>query len=177
MKNILLIGITYFYILNISFAQAQYPVIKDFGGIYQIEAATVLPDPTLVYKIVIDVFSGPESPHQLNPALNNVARMLNLHAVGGVPAQNLAVVLAIHGDATVAILNNESYEKKYEMANPNTLLIQALAEAGVKLTVCGQSLIGRGIDTSEVQKEVAIATSMLTTVTTHQLRGYAFLRF
>ena len=177
MRNILLTGATFIYLVNTSFAQAQYPVVKDFGGIYQIDESTVLPDSTLDYNIVIDVFSGPRSPHQLNPALNNVARMLNLHAVGGVPAQNLNVVLAIHGDATVAILNNERYEKEYEMANPNTLLIKALAEAGIKMTVCGQSLIGRDIDTREVREEVEIATSMLTTVTTYQLKGYAFLRF
>ena len=39
------------------------------------------------------------------------------------------------------------------MANPNTLLINALAEAGVKLTVCGQSLIGRGIDEKKVMEQ------------------------
>jgi intracellular sulfur oxidation DsrE/DsrF family protein len=177
MKNILLIGLSYFYFLNTSFSQAMFPVITDFGGIYKIDASTVLPDSALDYNIVIDVHSGPQSPHQLNPALNNVARMLNLHAVGGVPAQNLKVVLAIHGDATVAVLDNESYIEEFEMANPNTLLIKALAEAGVKLTVCGQSLIGRDIDTENVSEQVEIATSMLTTVTTYQMKGYAFLRF
>lgn len=141
------------------------------------EDATMKPDPSLVYKIVIDVVGGPKSPHEINPALNNVARMLNLHVVGGVPAENMQVVLAIHGDATFAITDHSTYEKEFGMANPNLLLVAALHDIGVRLTVCGQSLVGRDIDQESVLDEVEIATSMLTTVTTHQLNGYAFLRF
>jgi intracellular sulfur oxidation DsrE/DsrF family protein len=155
----------------------QNPIIKDFGGIYDIPSATVKPDPRQKYQIVIDVVSGPELPHQLNPALNNVARMINLHAIGGVPPENLEIVLAIHGDATMAIVNNQVYEKEFEMANPNVLLLEALKQAGVKLAVCGQSLIGRGLDPADVLQTVEIATSMLTTVTTYQMMGFAFLRF
>ena len=43
--------------------------------------------------------------------------------------------------------------------------------------VCGQSLIGRKIDPKEVHENIDLATSMLTTVTTYQLKGYAMLRF
>ena len=177
MRNICLTCAAYCFLFNSAFSQAQYPIIKDFGGIYKIDDSTILPDSVLDYRIVIDVYSGPEAPDQLNPALNNVARMLNLHAIGGVEAENIHVVLAIHGGATVAVLDDEHYEEEFDMANPNSLLIEALAQAGVKLTVCGQSLIGRGIDTQSVSKQVEIATSMLTTVTTYQLKGYAFLRF
>jgi len=154
-----------------------FPVVKSFGGIYEIPSATVVPDADQEYKIVIDVNSGPSLPHELNPALNNVARMINLHSVGGVPADQIQVVLAIHGKATDAILDNASYEKKYEMANPNVNLIRALKEAGVKMAVCGQSLIGRGYATEQVLSEVEIATSMLTTVTTYQQLGFSFLAF
>ena len=157
--------------------QRKNPVVRNFGGIYDIREALVKPEPNQHYKIVIDIVSGAESPHKLNPALNNVARLLNLHAVGGVPRKNLDVVLAIHGGATVAVLKNEAYIREYEMANPNILLLEALKEAGVMLTVCGQSLIGRGIETSEVLDPVEIATSMLTTMTTYQLKGYVPLQF
>ena len=61
--------------------------------------------------------------------------------------------------------------------NPNLPLIIALKEAGVKLTICGQSLIGREIDLEEVNENVEVATSMLTTVTTYQLKGYTLFNF
>ncbi|MFY0629472.1 MAG: DsrE family protein [Flavobacteriaceae bacterium] len=154
----------------------QHPVIKKFGGIYPIDQATVIPDAKQKYNIVIDVFSG-EDVTKLNAALNNVARMINLHAIAGVHRDSINVVLAIHGNATKTVLNNDAYESRYKVKNPNYDLIIALKEAGVKLTVCGQSLIGRKIDLDEVNENVELATSMLTTVTNYQLKGYAFLRF
>ena len=154
----------------------EYLVIKKFGGIYPIDQATVLPDAKQKYNIVIDVFSG-EDPTQLNAALNNVARMINLHAIAGVHSDSINVVLAIHGEATKTVLNDDGYESRYNIKNPNHDLIIALKEAGVKLTVCGQSLVGRKIDPDEVNENIELATSMLTTVTTYQLKGYTLLKF
>lgn len=153
------------------------PVIPSFGGIYPIEEATVKPDARLVYKIVVDVVSGSDDPEKLSAGLNNVARMLNLHAVGGVPPGKMKVVLAIHGGATFATLGNEAYQKKFGVDNPNIALVRELKDAGVLLVVCGQSLIGRDIPLGAVQPEIEIATSMLTTVSMYQMKGYAVFRF
>ncbi len=163
--------------ITISNAQDMVnPVIKSFGGIYDIPEATVLPNPDLEYKVVIDLYSGSASPDKLNPALNNVARMINLHAIGGA-TQKMDIVLAIHGDANDVVMSNKHYFDRYKVDNPNIELIKNLKEAGVKLTVCGQSLTGYNVAPGQVLKEVEIATSMLTTVTTHQLKGYALLSF
>lgn len=153
------------------------PVVPSFGAIFPLEAATVKPDPTLKYKIVVDVYSGAGEPTELAFGLNNVARMLNLHAVGGVPADSMEVVIAIHGDATFASLNNESFKEKYGVDNPNIPLVKELKAAGVKLVVCGQSLTGREIPLTAIHPEIEIATSMLTTVSMYQLKGYAVFRF
>ena len=153
-----------------------YPVIKSFGGIYDIPEATVRPISDQDYQVVIDLYSGTSSADQLNPALNNVARMINLHAVGGA-TQKMDVVLAIHGKANDLVMRDEDYMARYKVNNPNIELIRALKAAGVKLTVCGQSLLHSRVDPDQVLKEVDIATSMLTTVTTYQLKGYAFLAF
>ncbi|MCB0667996.1 MAG: DsrE family protein [Saprospiraceae bacterium] len=162
---------------SLSGQEAQYPIVKEYGGIYKIEKATVLPDNNLDYRIVIDIVSGPDSPEQLNPALNNVARLMNLHGLGGIQPGKIEIVLAIHGKATVAVVDNDAYLKRFNVDNPNLGLIDHLKKAGVKLTVCGQSLLGSEIDPAEVNPDVEIALSMLTTVTTYQLRGFAFLRF
>jgi len=154
------------------------PIIAAYGGIFEIPNAAMKPDPTLKYNIVIDVASGSEDPKQLNDALNNVARLINLHAVGGVPKENLHVVLAIHAGAAFAVLDNEQYEVKYGVSNPNLKLLQALKDSGiVDLFICGQSMIARKIDPTKIFPAVKIATSMLTTVTTYQLNGYAMLKF
>lgn len=154
-----------------------YPIIKDFGGIYDIPTAAVKPDPAQVYKIVVDVVTGADDPAERSAGLNNVARMINLHAVGGVPAGKLEVVLAMHGGATFATLGNAAYQERFGIDNPNAPLVKALKDAGVKLVVCGQSLIGRDIPLDAVLPEIEVGTSMLTTVSTYQLKGYAVFRF
>ncbi len=166
-------------VLLSQFAIAQNrlnPVISPYGGIFDIPEATIKADTSLVYKIIIDVVTGSEKPTEQNWALNNVARLLNLHAVAGADVTKMEVVLAIHGEAAYTI-SDEAYEKKYKVKNPNAALIEALSEAGVTLTVCGQSLKARDISVATVNKHVTIATSMLTTVTTYQLKGFAYLKF
>ena len=135
------------------------------------------PDPSLTYKIVIELVSASDDPKEVNQALNNVARLINLHVSGGVPKKNMEVVVAIHGGATFTITDSKTHENTYKCPNPNLELYKELAEAGVKLVVCGQSLLARNVDRATIIPEIKIATSMLTTVTTYQLKGFAYLKF
>jgi len=153
------------------------PVIKDFGGVFEVPDAVEKPDPSLTYNIVVEVERESEKPDTLNWALNNVARLINLHVTGGVPVEKINIVVAIHGGAAYTTMNNEAYRQKYKVDNPNLKLYQELQQAGVKMFVCGQSLVNRKIDRKRLVPEVKIATSMLTTITTYQLKGYAYLKF
>ena len=167
-----------FLVANDSFSQSRVnPVIKDFGGVFETPYAVEKPDRSLVYSIVIEVERESEKGDTLNWALNNVARLLNLHAIGGVPPRNMNVVLAIHGGATYTAMDNEAYRKKYNSDNPNLKLYTQLQAAGVKIYVCGQSLIARKVDRNHLVPEVKISVSMLTILTTYQMKGYALLKF
>ena len=164
--------------ISTSFAQEKVaPVIKNFGAIYEIPEATIKPDPSKDYKIIVDVFGGASDKKEIDRSLNNVARMINLHSVGGVPAEKMNIVLALHAQSTYSILNNKSFREQFGVDNPNAALIKELKEAGVKVAVCGQSLRGRGFDKDMILDEVEIATSMLTTVTHYQNLGYTLLKF
>ncbi|MFT5016159.1 MAG: intracellular sulfur oxidation DsrE/DsrF family protein, partial [Limisphaerales bacterium] len=153
------------------------PVVQNFGGVYAIPEATIRPDSTIQYKIVVDLKSGGEKPSDYSFGLHNVARMLNLHEVGGGFNDQMTVVLAIHGDATFAVLDNAAYKRKFGINNPNIDLIRELKVAGVHLTVCGQSLIARKIKPITVLPEVEISISMLTTMATCQMKGFAVFQF
>jgi len=85
--------------------------------------------------------------------------------------------LGIHGMMAFAIQDNASYKKRYGVDNPNLGIIKALDEAGVKMFICGQSMVGRNISEESLAPEIQIATSMLTVLTTYQLKGYAAFRF
>jgi len=172
-----------FLLLVISLAAlAQFPkkvnpVIKSQGGVFEVPFAVEKPDPALTYNLVLEIERPSDKPDTINWALNNVARLLNLHAVGGVPSSRMNVVLAIHGGAAYTTMNNEQYRAKYKVDNPNLELYRELQAAGVKMFICGQSILVRNIDRDRLVPEVKPAVSMLTTVTTYQLRGYAYLKF
>lgn len=153
------------------------PIVKEYGGIYEIPEATIKPDPSKDYKIVIDVYGGAEDKKDIDRSLNNVARMLNLHAVGGVPADKLKVVIALHGQSTYSTLSHEAYQKKFGVDNPNAGLMKALKDAGVRIAVCGQSMRSREVDSDDLLSEVEVAISMLTTITHYQNEGYMLLKF
>jgi intracellular sulfur oxidation DsrE/DsrF family protein len=157
--------------------QKVNPVIKSQGGIFEIPFAVERPDPSRIHRVIIEVERESEKPDTINWALNNVARYLNLLSVAGVPPDKVNIVLAIHGGASYTTMNNEQYRAKYNVDNPNLLLYQELQAAGVTMFLCGQSIINRKIDRTRIVPEVKPALSMLTTVTTYQLKGYAYLKF
>lgn len=156
--------------------EARYPLVKGYGGIYPIPDAE-LPSQGEMYRVVIDLKAKQTDKTLINPGLNNVARMMNLHVLGGIAPMNLKIAVAVHGEATESILTHEGYRRKNGIDNPNIELIEALEEAGAEIYVCGQSLLSRGFAYEEVNPEVRIALSMLTTVTDHQNKGYHLLQF
>ncbi len=157
--------------------ERQFPFVSNYGGIFPIERAAPVPDPKMEYKIVVEVATGSEKPEELNFAINNLARLMNLHAQAGIPKDQIKVVAAVHGEAAYAVMNNEAYRKKYNTDNPNLGLLTELKKSGVELYICGQSLFARKIQRETLAPEMTVALSMLTTVTTMQMKGYAFLKF
>jgi len=157
--------------------EAQFPIVKGFGGIYEIPEATERPDPDAEYKIIIDLVSASEDPAKINRMVDNIARMINLHGLAGVPKENMNVKVAIHGGAIFSILNHDYYQRLYGIDNPNLQVYEALRDAGVSIYVCGQSLLAREMETTDLWEEATMALSMLTTLTTYIPQGYLLLKF
>lgn len=156
---------------------AQFPIVKGFGGIYEIPEATERPDPSGEFKIIVDLVSPAEDPKQINRMVDNIARMINLHALGGVKHEQIKVKVAVHGGAVFSILGDEYYEKLYGCKNPNLPVYEALKEAGVEFYICGQSLIARNMKPADRWQGAELALSMLTTLTKYVPQGYMLLRF
>ncbi|MBL0882842.1 MAG: DsrE family protein [Chitinophagaceae bacterium] len=161
-----------------SFSQDKVnPIIKDFGPVYEIPDAIEKPDPKMNYKLLVDLVMGSSKPDTINLGIEAACTLLNLHGVGGVPKENINMIMAVHNAAGYTVMNNEAYKARYKVDNPNLPMIKALVDAGVKIVVCGQTLKKRGIDPSTLAPGVGIATSALTTITTHQLKGYAMIKW
>ncbi|MCK9402843.1 MAG: DsrE family protein [Chitinophagaceae bacterium] len=153
------------------------PVIKNFGTVTEVPFSVENPVTGLGYKIVVEVSADNTKPAVVHDFFDKVAAVVNLHALGGVPAKKLQVVMVIHGPAAQFVLTNEGYQKKFGTDNPNIPLFKELVEAGVKIFVCGQSLNKRNVPIEGVTPEVKPALSAITTLTTYQLKGYAFLKY
>ena len=159
-----------------SIDHANYPAIEKFGGIAERHDTVDVPDPDKHYRVIFDVVSGSNDPRTINPGLMRVARAVNVFADAGVPLENLDFVAIIHGDATRSVVASNLYDEWYGVDNPNAPLVHALNKAGVRVEVCGQVLSHWKIADADVNKEIGITPSALTTLAIYGNKGYAYER-
>jgi intracellular sulfur oxidation DsrE/DsrF family protein len=150
------------------------PVVQGYGEVTPVEAAGEKPDPALDYKVVLNATKGggADAPP---PFLDKAAKVANLLAQSGVPAQHRHVVVILQAAATTAVLNDKGLKARGLTRNPSAELIARLNAAGVSVRVCGQALAGAKIARDEVLPGIQVDLSALTTVSTLQLKGYALL--
>jgi intracellular sulfur oxidation DsrE/DsrF family protein len=155
----------------------EYPVITGYGPAQPLPDAAVQPDKSIKYKVLFDVIVASKKPPAVNPGLEHVARFINVMATAGMMPKSMELVAVIHGDATPLVLDNKIYKQKFGTNNPNLKLISDLKNAGVKLYVCGQALGDFRYKHDWVNPDIVIALSALSTVTTYELKGYAYVPF
>ena len=148
------------------------PVIDGYGAAFAVADRDVPLVKDHIYRVVYEITAYEGSPNAVNRELDTVARFLNMHGKNGVPTENLQLAVVIHGAALINVLNDTSYQKRFEMKNPNLDLLGKLAAAGVKFYACGQSMGGRGFAKSELASGVQLALSAMTMVHQLQADGY-----
>jgi intracellular sulfur oxidation DsrE/DsrF family protein len=155
-------------------ATPHHPQIANYGEVVRLPDAAQQPrDGT---KICVDVTGG-GAPDQLIPAIEKVARYVNIYAGAGESPAQVDMAVVLHGDATLAALNSDAYAAKFgTQGNPNFELLHELHELGVPIYVCGQTLISKGCKPDEVMVFVDVAVSALTAVVNHQIDGYTVVQ-
>ena len=139
---------------------------KDFAG------AKELPDPGTDYKVVFSVAANAKD-DEVHPTLKMIALYLNTLAHNGVPANHRHIVAMFHQGGGDAVLANDVYKARHKDAdNPNVAMLKELKQAGVELRVCGQGLLGKKLDASQVLPGVQVDLWAMTTMVNLQLRGY-----
>ncbi len=150
------------------------PLIAGYGEVTPIENAGERPDPQLDYKVVLNATKGGGDDAPV-PFLDKAAKVANLLAQSGVPAEHRHIVVILQGAATMGVLNKAGLAARGKRNNPSAELIAKLNAAGISVRVCGQALAGAKIARSEVLPGIQVDLSALSTVSTLQLRGYALL--
>jgi intracellular sulfur oxidation DsrE/DsrF family protein len=153
----------------------QTPTITAAGKMHPLPQAAYQPDRKVTYKVVFGLTRGSDKPDEVNPALDRVARAVNLYTGAGVPLSHLKFVAVAYGPATELALNDEQYRKLHNVANPNLPMIAQLRKAGVDVTVCGQAWAEHKFQYDWIDSHVTLALSALTTITVLQQRGYALV--
>ena len=152
-----------------------YPAIPGFGKVMPYPNAAMQPGKDVEYKVVYNVTERGE-PEKVNPALDKLARAVNIFASAGVPLSKLHFIGVIHGPATPSVLDNEHYKERFNVDNPNLTIIEALEKAGVKIMVCGQALAHNKIATDWVNPKVELTLSAITDLVLLQQQGYVFVQ-
>lgn len=152
---------------NGSLPVASASVAKDFPG------ATERPNPATDYKVVFSV-SAKVKDDEVHPTLKMIGMYLNTLAQAGVPARNRHIAAMFHQGGGDAVFSNEVYKARHNgVDNPNIAALKELHEAGVELRVCGQGLIGKKVEASQLLPGVQADLWALVTMISLQARGYA----
>ena len=174
------ISLLLFLIPTFCFVNAQTkvnPVIKSYGTVFQLPNSDHKPDPTLKYKIIVELTENGSKPDSLNEYIEALATLVNLHAAEGVSKENIKMVVILRKMATYAVFDNGLYKEKFKCDNTNLQLLKELMDSGVEFYVCGQTMQKRNIDTKKLVAGTKVASSGLTAITTYQLQGYTMIKF
>jgi intracellular sulfur oxidation DsrE/DsrF family protein len=159
-----------------------FPAIKSakWAGVVPVRPIDEMPDPNMQYKLLFE-FSGfalkgqdSTAKTDINLALSEVARQINLHEANGIARKNMNVVIVAHAAALYCFLTNEKYKKKYGIDNPNIPLIKELQDYGVKMLVCGQAMTFFNLEMEDLVPGVKQVLTAQTVISSYQLKGYVY---
>lgn len=149
-----------------------FPRIHAAGGVLPVDPSAEMPSTTAVHKLFIDVDQDEVARHGVNARLNTAAKILNLYALAGVPADKVRMVILFYGQGVNLALSDEAYQLKFHRANPNADLLRQLRGANVKMVACGQALGHQSFTLSELHEGMTLALSALTAREELQAAGY-----
>jgi intracellular sulfur oxidation DsrE/DsrF family protein len=71
------------------------------------------------------------------------------------------------------VMSNAAFKARHGKDNPNIELIRSLAKADVEFRACGQGLLAREIDASQVIPDIQVDLWAMTSILNLQMRGFA----
>lgn len=147
------------------------PVFDAFGPVFDDVDPDYMP-PVEDYRVVFDVWIGPEAPDERNGRIESLARFMNMHARAGVAPEDMQLAIVLHGSAGKAVLQNDAYRARFGTDNPDLPLLEALAARGVRMMICGQSAASRGYAKEDMIAPVDVALSAYSAIYGLQSEGY-----
>ncbi len=147
------------------------PVIETHGPAATVPDAAPLTD-NMQFRIAFDI-ATPAAEGAANRQLESVARLLNMHAKAGLATSQTRAGVVVHGGAAMDLVNDVRFGRE----NPTAPLIAALVDAGVSITLCGQTAMYRDIGIDDLLPGVTVSVSAMTAHALLQQDGYTLNPF
>ena len=156
--------------------QAEDLLIPGVAPANDYPGAQLTPDPNTEYKVVFDFAVNDDNLDDPYPMLPFVAKYMNTLANLGVPKKNRKIAVVMHqGSGLIGLKNDEFKARHGGKDNPNIELIRQLHEAGVTFHLCGQGVLAREVDESDLLDEIQVDYWALTTLIELGRQGYVVL--
>lgn len=149
-----------------------FPRVQAAGGVLAVDPSAAMPSTQAMHRVLVDVDNDDVMHGKVNARLNTAAKILNLYALAGVPAEKVHMVMLFYGTGVNLILSDEAYQQKFGRANPNARLLSQLHKANVQMVACGQAMGHQTISAADVHSGVTLALSALTAREELQAAGY-----
>lgn len=153
------------------------PVIEGFGPVYEVPEGSYNLKKDTLYKVSMDVSASADFSSDVNRHFNSAARFLNMHARNGISPDNIEFAIIVHGTAAKDLLVDDAYIERFDEPNPNTVLLNRLSQAGVKIYLCGQTAAYRGFTARDLNPAVTVALSAMTAHVRLQSEGFTLIPF
>jgi intracellular sulfur oxidation DsrE/DsrF family protein len=151
------------------------PIITSGGPVYEVTDPDFPTPMDTQLKAVFEMRNPPTDPSSTNQQLGTMARYLNMHARAGVPRENIRVAAVVHGGASHSLLQDEFYEEREGVENPNKELIREIIASGGQVILCGQTAGARNISKDQLLPGVQLSLSAMTALTALQQQGYQII--
>ena len=153
-------------------AEDELP-IPGFAPGKDVPNAHLTPDPGTEYKVMFDLVVKDENLDDPYPFLPLIARYVNTLAHLGVPKDKRKIAVVLHQGSGLIGLTNEAFKTRHDgQDNPNIELIKKLHAAGVSFHLCGQGVVSRKLQKSDLLDEIQIDYWALTTIIELGRQGY-----
>ncbi|MFM9012050.1 MAG: DsrE family protein [Gemmatimonadota bacterium] len=151
--------------------QMSGPLIQSGGPSFQVPDATFPIPKGHVFRVMWALNQHADS-SQSNAQMATIARFFNLHARHGIPKENRRAAAVVNGNAWMALLTDEAYQRRYGRPNPSKALVQELLAHGTRFAVCGQTALSMGVRSEELLPGVQLAISAMTALNVFYADGY-----
>ncbi|MHA7815607.1 MAG: DsrE family protein [Pseudohaliea sp.] len=153
------------------------PAVPGYGPVFPVPEGAFALGNDRVYKVSKDVSASADDPGERNRNIEALARFLNMQARAGTAPEQLQVAMVVHGGAWKDLLTDAAYRERFGLANPNTGLLDGLAEAGVAIYLCGQTAAYRGLTPAALNPAVELSLSAMAAHVQLQSEGYTLIPF